>query len=169
MGFEFGQFIEWNFKRELDWFLLDYESHNKLNEYVKDLSALYREDSCFWYKDFDPKGFKWIDADNKDLSLFTYYRFGKQHDNMLVIINCTPNTYDHYRIGVMKPGTYKEVFNSDNVKYGGSGFTNQNIKIMSEGKGLHNMNHSIGIKIAGLSVIILKEVKSKRGVKHNEN
>lgn len=169
MGFEFGQFIEWNFKRELDWFLLDYESHNKLNEYVKDLSALYREDSCFWYKDFDPKGFKWIDADNKDLSLFTYYRFGKQHDNMLVIINCTPNTYEHYRIGVMKPGTYKEVFNSDNVKYGGSGFTNQNSKIMSEGKGLHNMNHSIGIKIAGLSVIILKEVKSKRGVKHNEN
>ena len=162
MGFELGQFIEWNFKRELDWFLLDYPAHRDLNNYVKDLTKLYTEESSLWYKDFDPKGFRWIDADNKDQSIFSYYRFGKQHDNLIVIVNCTPNYYDYYDIGVLKSGNYVEIFNSDNKKYGGSGFTNENKLLYAKNKPMHNMEYSITLKISGLSVIVLKEEKKRK-------
>lgn len=101
MGGEFGQFIEWDEKRPLDWFLLEYDHHRNTLEYVKALNKIYKQYNSLWSKDFDSFGFEWIDADDKDRSIYSYIRRGyAKEDTLVIICNFTPNTYEDFRIGV---------------------------------------------------------------------
>jgi 1,4-alpha-glucan branching enzyme len=122
MGNEIAQTTEWNYKTELDWGLLQYDPHKMLQTCVKDLNHLYtREPALFEYQ-FDVKGFEWIDLNHRQESVIVYRRKGKrsQHD-MLIILNMTPIARHDWKIYAHGKPHWKEVFNSDNKKYWGSG------------------------------------------------
>lgn len=159
MGGEFGQFAEWSEAKSLDWHLLDYDHHQNMKQYVKDLNHLYTSEPALWEMDFDPKGFEWIDCNDNEKSIVSFIRRGKDHEEELIIIcNFTPQTYFDFRIGVPIAGTYKEIFSSDDEKYSGSGVINRT-EIPSERIDWNGRQNSIPIKVAPLSVSIYKRTQ----------
>lgn len=156
MGGEFGQFIEWNEKRPLDWFLLEYQHHQTMLDYVKYLNRIYLDNNAFWSKDFDGEGFEWIDANDGDRSIYSFIRKGRQKDDTLVFIcNFTPNTYEEFKIGMPFEGTWHEILNSDAVEFGGSGVINTVPAHTSKSES-HGREDSIVLRLPPLSVVILK-------------
>lgn len=159
MGGEFGQFIEWNDSNELDWMLLEYDSHKKLQCFVKELNEFYRNEKSLHQLDDQPEGFAWIDAQNCEESVLVFMRKVKdQEDFIIVICNFTPVKRQHYRIGVPIIGGYIEVFNSDSEDYGGTGISNDGV-IDAESLPWNNQLYSIVITIPPLSTIFLKKKK----------
>lgn len=156
MGGEFGQFIEWNENRPLDWFLLEYDHHKQMQDYVKELNKTYLNSKSLWQKDFDGFGFEWIDADNKDRSIYSFIRRGEtKEDTLVVVCNFTPNTDELFRIAVPFEGNWQEILNSDDIKFGGSGVVNSNV-LKSEKILCNNRENSVALRLAPLSVTILK-------------
>ena len=121
MGGEFGQFTEWNFQKELDWMLLDYETHEKLQTFTRDLNHFYLKHGELWANDLDWSGYQWIQPDDPDNSLLAFRRIDKKGKELLAVINFTPVLRDNFRLGVPKAGTYRPIFCSDDLKYGGTG------------------------------------------------
>lgn len=159
MGGEFGQFAEWSEAKSLDWHLLDYDHHKNMQQYMKDLNGLYVNEPALWEMDFDPKGFEWIDCNDNVKSIVSFIRRGNNHEEELIVIcNFTPQTYFDFRIGVPIAGTYKEIFNSDDEKYGGSGVINRT-EIASERIDWNGRQNSIPIKVAPLSFSIYKRTQ----------
>jgi 1,4-alpha-glucan branching enzyme len=125
MGGEFGQWIEWNSQASLDWHLLNYESHQKLQHLVAELNRLYRAEPALHEVDFNFAGFEWIDFHDADSSIIAFVRRGRAREQHLVVAcNFTPLPRYGYRIGVPEACFYREVINTDATKYGGSGITN---------------------------------------------
>ena len=156
MGGEFAQMHEWKDKEELDWFLLEYPFHSRANRFVRDLIAVYNNHSCFFELDHMPRGFRWIDQTNFEQSIFSFIRQGKEeNDFAVVIMNMTPNAYDDFSIGVPKSGRYEEILNSDKDIYGGSDVYNGDLLVANE-ESNHSFNNSIKVKVAPLSISIIK-------------
>lgn len=156
MGGEFGQFIEWNYKRSLDWNLLDYDMHQKLQTYVRDLNHFYRENKSLFEVDFDREGFEWIDAWDSDHSIICFMRKAKDwRDALLFVCNFTPQVHHNYRIGAPFLTSYDEVFNSDSAKYGGSDVRNEHT-LHSEDMPYHDKPYSLQLSVPPLSVTVLK-------------
>lgn len=156
MGGEFGQFIEFDEKRPLDWFLLDYDHHKKMLEYSRDLNHLYKNENALWKYDFSCEGFEWIDCDDNEKSIISFIRKGeRKEDTLIFVCNFTPNTYFDFKLGMPFEGEFREIFNSDNVKYGGSGVINDGI-YRTEKSECNKREDSVRIKVAPLSVSILK-------------
>ncbi len=126
MGMEFGQTREWNVNADLDWWLLERESHQQLQQLVKDLHQLYRNQPALYTDDFTNDGFEWIDCHDVARGLISFQRKDKNSDDLLVVVcNFKPNVYQNYWLGVQKPGYYRELINTDDRAYGGRGFVNQ--------------------------------------------
>jgi 1,4-alpha-glucan branching enzyme len=130
MGDEFGQFREWNFDSALDWILLDFDSHRKLQHLVRDLNHLYQAQPALHQVDFSWEGFQWIDFRDVDQSAVSFLRRAKAEDQatadfIVVAANFTPVPREGYRVGVPGPGFYREVLNSDADAYGGSNMGNK--------------------------------------------
>ncbi len=158
MGGEFGQFIEWNYKQELDWLLLDYPKHQEIKRYVKDLNEFYKRNNALYVKDYEHEGFEWIEADDYKQSVISFTRSGKKADDLRVILcNFTPVPREDYKIGVPLEGRYKEVFNSDQEKYGGSGILNEE-PIKSKKEELHGFSQSIKVTVPPLAAVYLKRI-----------
>lgn len=156
MGGEFGQFIEWKFDDGLDWHLLNYESHKKLYEYVRDLNHIYIGTRCLWENDHSWDGFQWIDPNDYNQSVLSFIRKGKRPDDfMIVVVNFTPVPRENYRIGVPDSDGYIEFFNSDDQKYGGSGVTDKDI-ILPEDIPWHCFEKSVVISIPPLATVYYK-------------
>ncbi len=155
MGGEFGQTSEWNFQQSLDWHLLQYDGHAGIQQFVKDLNALYKGSPALYEKQFSPEGFQWIDYGDHENSVLTYVRKGHDEKNDLIVAcNFTPVIRENYRIGIPKKGKLKEVLNSDAPQYGGSGKLNPTIK--SSTTPWHGHKKSIEITIPPLGIVILK-------------
>ncbi len=156
MGGEFGQFIEWKYRESLDWHLLDYPLHARLHQYVKDLNHLYLGQKCLWQQDFDWQGFEWIDPHDSSQSVVSFIRRGKDEDDFIIVIcNFTPVVRYDYRIGVPLAGSYREIWNSDEEKYGGSGQVNSP-RLFSEDIPWHNQPHSLLLKLPPLAAVYLR-------------
>ncbi len=156
MGNEFAQFDEWNENKSLDWHLLNFESHEKFQTYIKDLNEIYCNEKTLSYDDFTNNGFEWIDCNDSDRSVISFMRKGKNPNDIIIFVcNFTPVPLLTHRIGVPFPGIYKEILNSDDLKYGGSGIVNSNI-IQSEKIEWNWRQNSIGLKIPPLGVSIIK-------------
>jgi 1,4-alpha-glucan branching enzyme len=119
MGQEFASFSEWAFRKELDWHLLDIDAHKEQNRFFKDLALVYRHHDALFKYDHHPKGFKWIVADDKNQSVFSFARFSDD-EILIVVLNMTPNVHHTYDIGVPRAGRYQEILNSDKSIYHGS-------------------------------------------------
>jgi 1,4-alpha-glucan branching enzyme len=125
MGQEFGQLREWNFDAELDWHLLEQDRHRGLQQLVRDLNRLHRDIPALHARDCDAGGFQWIVVDDAEQSVLAFLRHGGADDRpVAVVANFTPVPRHRYRIGLPRPGRWREIFNSDASLYGGSGFGN---------------------------------------------
>ena len=125
MGMELGQWNEWNPAKSLDWNLLGYEPHQKLQQLVAELNRLCRAERAFHEIDFEYAGFDWIDFHDADNSVVSFLRKGKTPGDYLVVIcNFTPVPRQGYRVGVPEACFYREILNTDDAKFGGSGVTN---------------------------------------------
>lgn len=154
MGCEFGQFIEWNFRREIDWLLLEYESHNKLKNYVKALNHFYLKNKPLWELDCESAGFTWISGDDVSQNIISFKRIDKEGQELIFVVNFANAMRSKYKIGCKK-GSYTEVFNSDSEEFGGLNRLNSQT-VKSKPKTMHGYKDSIELKIPPLSVIFLK-------------
>lgn len=121
MGGELAQFDEWKFQGELDWGILEFEKHRKMQRFCKELNHFYLENSCLWELDHSWEGFKWIDPDDRDQNMLTFRRINGAGEDIIVICNFAPIKRIDYIVGVDRPGNYKLAFNSDGKKFGGAG------------------------------------------------
>ena len=121
MGQEFAQVQEWSEARELDWYLLEDPNHKKIQDWVKELLHLYTSNPCMYEQDTSWAGFEWINADDRERSIFSFVRKSKDgKNNLLFVINFTPVAREDYRVGVPKKKTYKLVLNSEDPKFNGT-------------------------------------------------
>ncbi len=155
MGAEIGQYEEWNYNTSLDWHLLEYEPHQGIKKLLTDLNKLYRSRTALHEKQFSAEGFEWIAYDDSQNSVLSYLRKGKDpKDSLVVVCNFTPTVLKEYRIGLPSKGKLKEVFNSDDKKYWGSGLKNKPLKI--EEISAHGKDHSAKISIPPLGTVVFE-------------
>jgi 1,4-alpha-glucan branching enzyme len=122
MGGEFGQWREWVHDESLEWHLLQFSPHYGLQRWVSDLNRVYRGQPALYQVDFDPAGFEWIDCNDVEHSVVSLIRKGRSPDDVVAVVcNFTPVTRVDYKIGVPRPGFWRELLNSDASEYGGSG------------------------------------------------
>lgn len=160
MGSEFGQGLEWRYAYGLEWQLLEEEPHIKMQDYVKDLNSLYREEISMHQIDNHYDGFDFIDPHNNNQSIITLMRKGKKEEDFIIaVINFTPIVRYDYKVGVPYMGTYEEVFNSDDEKYWGSNQTMENAELNAVEEKWHNKDYHIKIKVPPLGTTFIKGKK----------
>ncbi|MBD0331163.1 MAG: 1,4-alpha-glucan branching protein GlgB [Chitinophagaceae bacterium] len=156
MGNEFGQTSEWNYKSELDWFLLQYDPHKKLQECVKDLNTLLTSYPALYSKQFEIDGFEWVDLNHPNDCVVVYKRKGlKTTDELLIILNLNPIPKWDWEISVQGKRYKKEIFNSDSEKYWGSGHV-YNPEIRCELINKDERKYKIIVNLPPLAGLILK-------------
>ena len=160
MGQEFGQFTEWNEAKPLDWMLLDYDKHTELQNYVKTLNKFYKNTPAFWQIDYSWEGFQWIVPDDSQQSVVAFLRKDAAGTQVLVVCNFNPVLREGYTLGAPVSGTYKEILNSDDAEFGGSGAVH-NKAVRTKKKPLHGFEQSITITLPPMSTLYF-EVPAKR-------
>ena len=114
MGQEFGQWNEWSEERELDWYLLDDESHKQMKDFTKKCMLLYKNYRCLYETDYRPEGFRWINANDKDNSVYSFIRISPDNNkHLLFVLSFTPVDRNKFRIGAPLKGKYKLVLGSN--------------------------------------------------------
>jgi len=156
MGGEFGQSDEWNHDHALDWWLLDTGPfHRGVQQLVKDLNRVYRSDPSLYEVDFEPAGFQWIDCSDWEQSVVTFCRFSRRQERLLLCAcNFTPVARTGYRVGVPRPGHYREILNTDAALYGGGDVGNSG-GVSSEPTPWHGQPHSVVLTIPPLAAVWL--------------
>ena len=163
MGCEFGQFREWDYASGIEWFMLDYESHAKLQRYTAELNHFYLENPPLWECDDSWGGFQWIDADNRDQSIVSYRRIDRAGKELIVLINFTPVVRKKFLLGVPYSGVYEEIFNSDAVDFGGSGVCNPDA-LKTTGKAWNGCPDSLHLEVPPLGAVILRCRRKRKSV-----
>lgn len=160
MGCEFAQPIEWREYEELEWNVIeDIEIHKKTHLFFKELNHLYLDNRSLWELDHDYRGFNWIEADNSEQSILIFNRRSRNDEDTLVfIINFTSTVYYDYRIGVPFLGEYKEIFNTDDERYGGSGQI-MGESLFAEKVQFQDQPYSLKIKVPPMATLVLKVSK----------
>jgi 1,4-alpha-glucan branching enzyme len=156
MGCEFGQSSEWNYKSELDWPLLQYDAHRQLKNCVADLNNLLVTEAALYENQFNLYGFEWVDLNHRAESVICYRRKGKKKkDDLLIVLNLTPVVRNDWEIYVDDKKFTKEIFNSDSVKYWGTGDV-YNPEIRSElvDKALHR--YKLTVNLPPLGAVVFK-------------
>ncbi|MFD1141352.1 1,4-alpha-glucan branching protein GlgB [Larkinella insperata] len=156
MGSEFGQTSEWKFEGSLDWHLLDYAPHQGVQECMKALNKLYRNEPALYELNFAQEGFDWIDTMDRENSIIVYARKGtRTKEQVVIVLNMTPTPRTDYRVGVPLEGTWVEVFNSDDKAFFGSGLLNPE-PLNSQPESWHGRENSIQVSIPPLGAVVLK-------------
>ena len=143
MGQEFGQEREWSEARELDWFLLENDLNKGMHDYVKELLQIYRKYPCLYENDNSWAGFEWLNCDDKDRSVYSFFRKSENGKNeLLFILNMTPMKWENYMVGVPKKKKYKLLLNSDDTRFAGNGNVIPK-ELAAEAKPCNNKKYSI--------------------------
>jgi 1,4-alpha-glucan branching enzyme len=125
MGNEFAQSSEWSHDHSLDWHLLQYPEHKGIQTLVRDLNHLYRDTPALHELDCEAHGFEWLVIDDTDQSVFAWLRRGRDSGQMcIVVLNFTPQVREGYRLRVPVAGPWREIFNSDSARFGGTNVGN---------------------------------------------
>jgi 1,4-alpha-glucan branching enzyme len=156
MGSEFGQWREWSHDRSLDWHLLDDPLHARLRHYVQALNWHYNAEPALHEQDFEPAGFRWIDANDNENSVISLVRYARDPSQFIVgVFNFTPVPRGEYRIGVPEPGFYSELLNSDSELFGGSNVGNDGGR-HTEPVAAHGFDQSLRLTLPPLGCLWLK-------------
>lgn len=157
MGTEIAQFIEWDYKKELDWILLSYDKHKAFQLFVKDLNNYYLNNNEFYELDSSYDGFRWVIVNDNTHNIISYRRINKLGDYTQVILNLSPLKRDNYYVGVPEDTQYKIVLCSEDKKYGGNGINKKTYKPIKGN--MHDFNQYISIDIPANCALYLKPVK----------
>jgi 1,4-alpha-glucan branching enzyme len=152
MGGEIGQWNEWSSTGQIEWFLLQFPTHHGIQKMVQDINHFYLENRSLWEKDFDFTGFEWVDFNDRGNSVISYLRKSSQ-GILLCVHNFSPNYYPEYIIQLHNLASVEEVFNTDDVEYGGSGKSNLHPPIIRDEYGKPS---SLKIHLAPLATMIFK-------------
>ena len=157
MGDEFGQTSEWNFRSELDWFLLEHKSHQGLQKFVKALNHLYTTTPALYVKQFEYYGFEWVVVSDYDNCVLAYKRKGfEPEDDLLVVLNMTPIPREDYLIALDEAGSWEEILNSDDPQFFGSGVMNTGI-ISTEQHQYNGKDYTLKLRLPPLGASILRK------------
>jgi 1,4-alpha-glucan branching enzyme len=155
MGAEFGQTAEWNHDDQLQWFLLEYERHQGVQNLTRDLNKLYQAEKALHELDCDPKGYEWRLQDADEASILAHERISEEGERILVISNFTPVPHEAFRLGVPAQSHYELLLNSDDAKYNGSGFdvyqSVETEQVESEG-----LSQSLSLRVPPLATVFYK-------------
>ena len=154
MGAEIGQEREWSHDRSLDWHLLEHDGHSGVQRLVAALNTRYAAEPALWQHDFEPDGFRWIDASDSANSVLCFARLGDQGRVLVCVANLTPVVRRGYRVGVPAAGRWEEVLNTDAVEFGGSGVGNGG-EVWAEPVPWHGLDHSLELALPPLGVLWL--------------
>ena len=156
MGSDFGQWNEWNCDTDLQWDLLQWDTHRGVQKMVADLNALMAREPALHQLDFHHEGFEWIDCQSRDDSVLAYMRKAKNwEDHLIVVCNMTPVLRLQHRVGAPQERYYREVFNSDSLFYGGSNQGNFP-GVMAQQPGHHGRPCSLSITLPPLATVVFK-------------
>lgn len=159
MGSEYGPFREWDCKTGLEWFMLDFELHRKLKDFTRALNLFYLAHPALWENDGSPEGFEWIVSDDNRNNVLVYLRRCKEEE-LVIAVNFSPQRWENYRFGLPKYGKYEEIFNSDDLLFGGNGVKNTNL--ITNRIPLHGRICSTEVTLPPLGAIVLKRKSSER-------
>jgi 1,4-alpha-glucan branching enzyme len=157
MGSEFGQWHEWRDYEELDWRLLAHPAHRALSDFTRELNHLYLASPQLYGSDSDHDGFRWADLHNAEDSVWAFQRRCTGHDEgapLLCIFNATPVPRDHYAVGVSEPGNYRKLLDSDDVRFGGSGY-NRQTQVNTTDEMCQGYMHSLRLDLPPLGALFL--------------
>ena len=167
MGSEIGQFREWDYEGEIEWFLLEYEAHAKFQRYVAELNQLYIASPQLWQMEDSWDGFSWIDPNNNEQSIVSYRRIAADKSELVVLINFTPVAREDFLLGVPE-GSYEELINSDDERFGGSGVVNKGV-LKTVDLGIHGFNNALKLRVPPLGMTILKKKPVRAARKRRTN
>ncbi len=159
MGNEIAPFIEWRYYESLEWFLLEYPNHRNHQLFIKKLNAFYMKDQPLWYNEKSWDGFRWLDVNDADRSIYSYIRFSED-DETIVVFSFTNQMYNH-RLGVPRPGKYRIALQTNSEDFGGEekpllGY------ITAQAIPSHGFDYSIPLDVSGLSGYLIKRKKSRK-------
>ena len=164
MGGEIAQYSEWAHADSIQWHLLEEAKHKGIQQLVKDLNQLYAEHPALHETDCDGAGFEWIDCDDIEQSVISYYRYSSDRKRSCIIVcNFTPVIRNHYSVGVNEAGTYREILNTDQEQYGGSGQGNhshvagESQTVIARAVPAHSRPASLSLTLPPLGVLILEQ------------
>ena len=162
MGQEFAQFAEWNEAKALDWNLIDeYDMHRNFHEFARDMNLFYKAEPALYEQDFSPEGFEWMSCMDADRSIVSFVRRAKNSEDMLLFVcNFTPVPYENFTQAVPVPGKYKEIFNSDAEKYGGTGMVNSR-QLTAKAVPCDGRDYSIEMSLAPLGTAVFRIKKEE--------
>jgi 1,4-alpha-glucan branching enzyme len=167
-GSDFAQVSEWNHESELDWHLLADARHEGVRRLVMDLNGLYRGMPAMHERDAERSGFEWIDCADSENSVLVVQRNGKRtDDNVVVVLNMTPVPRDGYQLGVPHGGAWRVRINTDDARYGGSGYNKSRV-FAAGGAGWHGRSCSISLNVPPLSALFLRSDHAEESVRRVE-
>ena len=156
MGTELAQWHEWDFRKALDWYLLDEEEDcHQTHECIRALNKFYKAHRALWENDRDWDGFQWLVADDNYNNVLVFRRTDRSGKSLIAVINFSPVAVEGYRFGVPPKARYEEVFNTDDARWGGSGVTNPE-PIETEFIPAHQQAQSIAVRVPPLGAVLLQ-------------
>lgn len=158
MGDEIGQQIEWRYYESIEWFLAkDFDAtHGAQQRFIEALNHFYAKQRGLWQNAYTEQGFEWIDANNSEQSIVSFVRHGdKPADDLLILINFDPASYETYRVGTPREGDWELVFNTDAPTFGGSGFPVVDMA-SSKPEPWNMRDNSIEIAVPGLAGLVYR-------------
>ena len=157
MGNEIGQFKEWNYKEGVEFFLKEYPLHAKLSRMVKELNAIYKTTPALYEIEDSWDGFEWLAADDSDRNFFAYKRKDRAGNELIVLLNFSGEDFYGYRLG-LNQGHYRVLFNSDAMRYGGSGRVKKRVYLTKKAFS-HGKEHSIEFDLPKMTCVYLIKIK----------
>ena len=162
MGQEFGQFIEWDENREIDWLLLQYETHRRLWDWSRALNLLYKESPALWGEGDGWENFSWASCDAAAENAAAFRRMDAETgEELLFVFNFSANPNPGFACGLPEKGSWREILNSDDPTFGGSG-EYLNGALRSRKKPAGGFENSVEVKLAGLSAAVFRRIVKKK-------
>ena len=156
MGNEFAATKEWDFQSELQWDLLQYPNHGGMKYCVQQLNALYKTHPALYELQYEASGFEWVELNQRQEGIIAFKRKAKDPDQaILVVFNMTPVPRHQFPIRVQGKTIWKEIFNSDDKAFWGSGnVNNQNVRCaLLDGT---NQLMELHLELPPLAAVVLK-------------
>ena len=154
MGSEFAQNDEWRESQSLDWHLTQYGEHSGVQKLITDINSGYRNNPALWQKDVLTDGFQWLIGDDGAGNTLAFARWADDGSCLISITNFSPVPHEHYRLPIPANGQWREILNTDDQRYGGSGVTNSSLQLLKEEH--RGQPFSIVMKLPPLATVWLK-------------